>query len=632
MHEIVIDELYRLQALLKKQRKSINDRDYYVFTNGCVLGDWFVAGLKGLINPENPLRLFVDREPTELNKNLFDDFDNISKIEDFSDLGEKDYVYYIVNCNSKCYIEEQERNNLYNHLTDICNAVVEKKANLICCVMAPIIPVQEPYYSLAEREYDICLEQYPENNEIALYKKIAMILREHVTQNNMQARMIRFDNTVAPEGKELCPSFDLEGFIDETLKTNEVHIYSSDDDEHFHVMGIVDALHAMLYGFKSEKMKNGHIYNASGSMCSPMTIKNIVYSSFSGEFGLCADTISLGKPTYYALNSLKLEGTGWKIIRKPKEAIYRAACYYRNMNYDMNRYLGVYAGRLELIKDRELDILKVVDKICRENGIKYFLAGGSALGAIRHNDIIPWDDDVDIGLMRDEYIKFRKIVPEQLPDYLTYEAVNGEGGSHYHFDKIRLKDSYFSTAYSSNFLINDGLFLDVLIYDKTSNHKLMQKLHIRLISMWSRVINVKWWNKPRKKVHYIASIIALPFMRLLSWNFFHGFYDWVAMWYRKKNTNYVIDTTGLNVKKGAIRREWMEDVTYVPFRGMEAPVPIGYDGYLTHLYGPHYMEMLPISKRVSGHTIRRLDFGKYVLPEDVESREVNLLGELHEEP
>ena len=229
--------------------------------------------------------------------------------------------------------------------------------------------------------------------------------------------------------------------------------------------------------------------------------------------------------------------------------------------------------------------MQEVSCYAEKNGIRYFLAGGSCLGAVRHQDFIPWDDDIDIGMLREDFERFRKIVPEKLPECYTYEDANGIGKSHYHFDKIRLNDTYFSTKYSSHFQINDGVFIDVLVYDRTSNNRFFQNLQICLTSMWTRVMNIKWWDSPRKNVHYRLSLIALPVMRHIGWNWFHKMFDRITRFYeKKKDAQYVIDTMGLNIKKGAMRLDWMTDVVDVPFADMIAPIPAGYDGYLRWAY------------------------------------------------
>ena len=68
--------------------------------------------------------------------------------------------------------------------------------------------------------------------------------------------------------------------------------------------------------------------------------------------------------------------------------------------------------RVDQIKKIELELIDKIDKICRKNGIKYSLMGGTGIGAIRHHGFIPWDDDIDIMMLREEYIRFEEIMKE----------------------------------------------------------------------------------------------------------------------------------------------------------------------------------------------------------------------------
>ena len=76
------------------------------------------------------------------------------------------------------------------------------------------------------------------------------------------------------------------------------------------------------------------------------------------------------------------------------------------------------------LKQTELEILKKFDELCKKYGIKYFVYYGTAIGAIRHNGFIPWDDDIDVAMIRDEYLKFLNIPNEEYSDqYLSLPAI-----------------------------------------------------------------------------------------------------------------------------------------------------------------------------------------------------------------
>jgi phosphorylcholine metabolism protein LicD len=154
------------------------------------------------------------------------------------------------------------------------------------------------------------------------------------------------------------------------------------------------------------------------------------------------------------------------------------------------------------------------------------------------------------------------------------------------------------------FEIENGLFIDILIYDKTAKSPKLQKLHTDNLRRWTRLMNIRWVNKPRKNVAYKFSKYALPIMRLFPMKLYH-------MIYNHSSRKWAIDGVGQNIERGAFPIEWLEDTIDAEFENTTFPIPKGYDEYLRHWYGDNYMQLLPISTRNSGHTLKRIDLGSY---------------------
>ena len=113
-----------------------------------------------------------------------------------------------------------------------------------------------------------------------------------------------------------------------------------------------------------------------------------------------------------------------------------------------------------------LEMVTEVDRICRKYGISYFLYGGTLLGAIRHNGFIPWDDDLDVGLMRKDYLKLLEVLPAELPPHMVLQTNDTDKNYFYCFAKLRDTRSFLDEgAYDRAFKYR-GIFIDLFPFDK----------------------------------------------------------------------------------------------------------------------------------------------------------------------
>jgi phosphorylcholine metabolism protein LicD len=240
-------------------------------------------------------------------------------------------------------------------------------------------------------------------------------------------------------------------------------------------------------------------------------------------------------------------------------------------------------------------------------------------------------------MLRKDFDKFRKAsLEDQNMELYNYSSFWSKSGSHYIVDKVRLNNTYFSTRYSSIHEYQDGVFIDVLVYDQTSNNKLIGMLHSRIVHVLSKIIELRWYNRPRSgRKRKIRETLILPFLRIFPIGFYHTIFEHVLTIFKhKKNAKYVIDSTGKLQKKGPFSIEGLEDVQRVPFdEGFLAPIPEDYTNYLTFDYGPNYLPEPPLSKRVAPHNFARIDLGQYIFETDTTAkyRKVDVRGELHEQ-
>ena len=127
------------------------------------------------------------------------------------------------------------------------------------------------------------------------------------------------------------------------------------------------------------------------------------------------------------------------------------------------------------VQGKILEVMKYIDKLCREHGIVYFIMGGTALGAVRHGGFIPWDDDLDIFMTPDQYAAFKKVFEGQkseqfvlqewrtTPDYLEYAKVRMNG------------TTFIEEAFRDRKDMHQGIYVDIMILHKVPEATFIQK-------------------------------------------------------------------------------------------------------------------------------------------------------------
>ena len=117
-----------------------------------------------------------------------------------------------------------------------------------------------------------------------------------------------------------------------------------------------------------------------------------------------------------------------------------------------------------------------VDRICRKHGIRYFVTGGTAIGAYFWQKILPWDDDVDVGMMRPDYERFAEVAQEELGDRFFLQTPETEPHTPFYFMKVRMNGSRFSESTFRHIKMHQGIYVDIFPFDKIPKHRWLEKL------------------------------------------------------------------------------------------------------------------------------------------------------------
>lgn len=116
---------------------------------------------------------------------------------------------------------------------------------------------------------------------------------------------------------------------------------------------------------------------------------------------------------------------------------------------------------------RMLEMVTELDRVCRKYDIPYFLYGGTLLGAIRHNGFIPWDDDLDVGLLRKDYKRLMKVLPKELPEHIALQTNDTDKNYFYFFAKLRDRHSLLEEECPYDQVFRErGIFIDIFPFEK----------------------------------------------------------------------------------------------------------------------------------------------------------------------
>lgn len=260
-----------------------------------------------------------------------------------------------------------------------------------------------------------------------------------------------------------------------------------------------------------------------------------------------------------------------------------------------------------------LKILKEVHKICEENNIKYFLSDGTLIGAIRHQGFIPWDDDLDIGMLREDYEKFCKIAPQILSENFILQNFQTDKGYGLQFGKVILKNTVWIEKVAKNTNRQwSGIYIDIFPYDNITENKKKQKLINRLyifiqglILIKFKYINISNYESMAKKLKYVLKKIYLC---TISKKLLIYIRDSICKRYLNKSKTLVTKYGG-NFYKNQNPYNFYKDLTLQNFEDTSFYIPKNYDKILKNLYG-NYMEIPPIEKQRQ-HGIEYFDFGNY---------------------
>ncbi len=263
----------------------------------------------------------------------------------------------------------------------------------------------------------------------------------------------------------------------------------------------------------------------------------------------------------------------------------------------------------------QLELALEVRRICDKNGIGYALIAGTMLGAVRHKGFIPWDDDMDIGLLRPEFERFLKACESDLGREYFLQTWDTDPGFALPFAKIRKNGTLYIEHNAGKSDLHSGIYIDVFPYDNVPIGK-FRKMHQNAMTyILKRILllkkNYQVWEDGEKVKAFTYKTLAY-LTKPFSANKIKNMLYCCITRYNSIESDTVVTFGGSYVyPKESIRKKWLVERADIQFEGHSFTAPKDAYGYLSYFYGD-YMTPPPEEKRYNRHKIIKIDAGENI--------------------
>lgn len=261
--------------------------------------------------------------------------------------------------------------------------------------------------------------------------------------------------------------------------------------------------------------------------------------------------------------------------------------------------------KLRKLQLTELEILMELDRVCRKHNLRYYIVGGTLIGAARTGGFIPWDDDIDVSMPREDFDKLISLKEEFSSDFFL-QTHKTEKQCYFFYAKLRKNGTYFGEDKFEHTGIHKGIFMDIFPLDFISDKTPIQKLCFKAFSLINAFICSK-----KKTSEFLYKNMSLPFIVtfrviqcILPLPLLYGLRSLTAKLTKVlSNKRLVASLAGFHgYPKEIAPFDLWGDGTDVEFEGKMVRAPKEYKKLLTHMFGD-YMQLPPVEERIN-HTVK----------------------------
>ncbi len=246
---------------------------------------------------------------------------------------------------------------------------------------------------------------------------------------------------------------------------------------------------------------------------------------------------------------------------------------------------------LNRVHEIELDLLKAFADVCDRNGLAYFLDGGTLLGAVRHQGFIPWDDDVDVIMPREDYDRLWDIADKEFSAPYFFQTTLSEDGFFRSHAQLRNSKTTGCIVEDAHRDIDRGIFLDIFPLDALPDGRWAKRRLRRSIEICMKIFDhvfVYDYGKMSFKGRVCTRLCRLFFKFIPYKDFFRYFNARILGRYSHDHATKMVGDLSLAWRDNVHwERTWFSDHVHLSFEGIRFRAPVGYDEVLRHQYGDY---------------------------------------------
>ena len=271
---------------------------------------------------------------------------------------------------------------------------------------------------------------------------------------------------------------------------------------------------------------------------------------------------------------------------------------------------------LKRVQIELLTIAKEVARVCYENGIGFFLVGGTLIGAVRHRGFIPWDDDLDMGMMRADFERFVQIAPDCLGEGFFLQTWHSDSEYANAFAKVRMEGTVYHEANDPKIKKHQGFFVDIFPYDNIPEDAAQLSDMSRRIMRYRRIMlaknGISLMVRKRgflrlAKTAVTSALYKVGAVFVSREKLIQRFEAEMNRFNGSQTTRVCQESGGAAFGKYPIKKSYLKTVCNLQFEDTTFPCPGEYDSFLRDIYG-NYMKLPPLKNQKPSHGILEIKF------------------------